>query len=130
MPETLYTRSRIGRYTGSKTSPLFATGGVAAGCVTIVILQSALRSQANAERYTALQHAARDLRCQLIERVGSVVESRGVHEAGHAPHDGRILVLNDDVSAGVANVLRSEHAIRPHAGHHYSENVCSVGRRY
>src|ERR1700674_1989122 len=48
----------------------------------------------------------------------------------HSPDDGRSFVLNNHLSAGVANSLRSEYAVRAHAGHHDSENVCAAGRRH
>src|SRR5260370_17398483 len=51
-------------------------------------------------------------------------------QARHSPDHGGSLVLDNDVSAGVANMLGSEHTVRTHAGHHYSENVCAVGQRH
>ena len=77
--------------------------------------------------------------CRTRRVISAAKRSRGyapsrdpqaVHRARHPPNHGGSLVLDNDVSARVANLLRTEHAVRAHAGHHHSENVGAVGQRH
>ena len=81
-------------------------------------------------RSTALQHAASDLAGQVIERIGSISQPRGVYQAGHPPDYAGRFVLHEHVPAGIADALAAPQPVLAHAGEHDGERPRPVGLRH